>query len=817
MVLCSFHQSYGQEKATITGTVKDSTGARFPGINIQAVKLNTGTTTDEEGRFELEVPPNKSIELHFTYLNSIQRKVTIAPREPGSTYEFNVTLSSELNLEAVEITEQTNPNKTNLEKVDPKTTEMLPSASGSGVQTILKTLPGVGATNELSSGYSVRGGNFDENLVYINNVEIYRPFLVRSGRQEGLSIVNSKLVESINFSAGGFEARYGDRMASVLDIQYKEPTDFGGSAEGSLMGGSAHVEGSSEDHRFTYLMGLRHRNTQYLLNSLDVEGDFRPSYTDFQSYLTYDLTSDWQVNLLTHYGRNNYRLEPESRTTDFGTPNQVLRLNIFFDGNENVRYQTFLNALSTDYTPTPNTKLRFIASSYNTTEEEYFDVLGQYRLSEIDTDPGSEDFQEPKANIGVGSFLNHARNELNANIYNFQHRGEHIWGEKQHELKWGARFQHEQIDDEVREWRMQDSSGYSLPRNPDGAVKLDRFVNNEISLSSNRFMGYVQNTFTLDDTSNTYLTTGVRGHFWDYNNQMLLSPRVQFSFKPNRKHNRKEILRNPDSPDLKQNIKLKASAGFYHQPPFYREFRNRQGRINADIRAQKSYHAVIGSDVMLEIWGRPFKWSTEVYYKHYLDLIPYDIENVRIRYFADNSATGFATGLDMKLNGEFVKGLPSWASISLLQTKENLDSKFYEEGEDPGFIRRPTDQRLQFGIYFQDFLPQFPQYKTFLNFVYGSNLPFSPPNNLPLRNQLEMDPYQRVDIGFSRLIEGGSEKEGWLMNRLENIWISIEILNLFNSQNTVSHFWARDINANQWAIPNYATGRRFNLKVKVDF
>lgn len=802
-----------EQQATIRGTIQDSSGQVFPNVEITVEGLRIGTTANDKGRYSLEVPANRSLQVNFSYLNSVQKTFTTPPLDPGETYPIDIVLPSTLNLKRVEIQEDQDLNKTNLEKIDPKNLETLPSASGDGVQNLIKTLPGVSSTNGLSSSLSVRGGNYDENMVYINDVEIYRPFLVNSGRQEGLSIVNSDMVGSINFSAGGFEARYGDKMSSVLDITYKRPDSFGGSATASLLGGDFHIEGSSDNHRFTYLLGGRYRNQQYLLNSLDVEGDYRPVYGDFQSFLTYDISSDLEVSLLTHYGNNRYLLNPSSRETDFGTPSQVLRLKIFFEGQEEMQYENLLNALTFRYKPSPRTTLKFISSVYNTDEEENFDILGQYRLSEIETNPSSDNFQEPKANLGIGSFLDHARNELTATIYSAQHKGTHIWSEKDHELKWGLRYQHEDIQDKLKEWRYLDSSGYSVPRENPNKIQLDRFTSNEFNLANNRFTGYVQNTFTLDDTSNAYLTAGVRGHYWDFNDELVVSPRFQFTFEPNRKHNRKEILQNPDSPDLRNNLTLKASGGFYQQPPFYREFRNRQGELNYGIQSQKSYHLVLGSELVFELWDRPFKWSSEVYFKYMEDLIPYDIEDVRIRYFAENVARGYAVGWDNKLYGEFIPGLPSWASLSIMETREDLDEEALGLEEDQGFIRRPLDQRVQVGLYFQDFLPRFPDYKVFVNLVYGSNLPLNQPGSIENRNVLQTDPYNRVDLGFSRLIE---PKKGFL--KFSNkIWISLEVLNLFNTQNTISYFWIRDTRGRQFAVPNNSTGRRINLKLRMNF
>ncbi len=805
-----------QKRATLYGTVKDSTGRQFPNVNITLKGLKIGTTTGAEGQYELKVPAEQALTVKFSYLNSVQVEKSVKPLRVGERRELDVKLSSELNLQRVEVKGSQTTNKTNLTKIDPKTTNMLPTASGSGVQSLIKTLPGVSSNNELSSSYSVRGGSYAENMIYINDVEIYRPFLVNAGRQEGLSIINTDLVGEIKFSAGGFEAQYGDKMSSVLDITYKRPDTFAGSVTGSLLGAKAHVEGSSENHRLTYLLGVRYRSNQYLLNSLEVDGNYDPVYADVQSYLTYDISPELEVGLLTHYGNNQYELTPETRTTDFGTPRRVLRLKVFFEGQQNLAYQNFLNAATLRYRPSPGTNLKFITSVYRTQESEYFDILGQYRLSAIETNPESEDFNEPTANLGVGTFLRHARNELDATIYSVQHKGSHIWGERDHELKWGARYQRELIEDDFNEWRLVDSSGFSLPKTTGDKLRLDRSATNTLDLANNRITGYVQNTFTLNDTTNAFLTTGVRAHYYDLNEQLLVSPRVQFTYEPNRAYNQRAILGQADSPDLKPNITLRASGGFYHQPPFYREFRTRDGNVNLDIKAQRSFHAVAGMDWVFNIWGRPFKWSSSLYYKYMTDLIPYTIDDLRLRFFAQNSARGFAMGWDNKLYGEFVKGLPSWLSFSVMQAKANIDEQALEgQQKDRGFIRRPQDQRVQFGLYFQDFLADFPEYKVFLNTVYGSNLPLSPPDKPTQRGTFQTDAYTRVDIGFSRLID--TKRSDGFLGFSEKLWISLEVLNLLNSQNTVSYFWARDIRGGQWAIPNFSTARRFNLKMKLTF
>lgn len=826
VLMLIFQQSIAQQNAMVYGMVRDSTGNPLQDVNIQVLSTEKGTSTDQKGYYELKIPAGQEQTLRFSYLNIIQKEYSIPPQNPSSTYRLDVTLQVEMRLSPIQITEMQGTDKTNLKKISPKDISLNPTA-GSRVEGLLKTLPGVSSTNELSSSYSVRGGNYDENLIYINDIEVYRPFLARAGQQEGLSIINSDLVKSIKFSAGGFEARYGDKMSSVLDIRYKEPGKFGGSVSGNLLGGTAHLEGSSSNGKFTYLMGARYRTNQYLLNSLDVEGDYKPTFVDFQSYLTYNLSPKWELGLLTYYGKNKFLFIPENRETAFGTPNQVMRLNIYFDGKELMEYETLLNALSATYTPKTGTELKFIASGYGTQEKEYFDIVGEYWLDELDTDPASEDFQEAKANLGIGSFINHARNRLFANIFNFAHKGKTYLSDNA-EFKWGVKYRHESINDRLREWRMLDSADFSIPHNNDDKLKLERFANSRINLSNNRLIGYVQNTFNLSPAHNAYLTLGLRGHYWDYNDEFLTSPRIQFVMEPNRRYNRIQMLRNPDSPGLRKNIRLKAATGIYYQPPFYREFRDREGALNPDIKSQKSYHFVLGSEIMLKILGKPFKWSSELYFKYIENLIPYDIDDVRIRYFARNNAIGYAAGLDMQFTGELIQGLPSWVSFSLMSTKEKIDGDEYtsidrESGDtsivDPGFVRRPTDQLFQFNLYFQDFLPNHPSYKVFLNMLYSTNLPFGPPESKQFRNQLKMGPFQRVDVGFSRLL-GGKKAENNLfpfLRHFKAVWASVEIFNLFGFENPISHFWLTDVNNNQRPVPNYLTGRRFNIDLRIEF
>lgn len=822
------------KEAIVYGFVKDTLGQPVTNANVRWLTTEKGVITNKKGYYEIKVSDNEQIALEFSYLSN-KRVFVVEPLYAFQSYRLDVNLRRDYFFRDVIIEhhDSKRESKTNITKVDPKIMEVLPNVGG-GIEQVVKLLPGVSSNSELSSGYSVRGGNFDENLVYINDIEIYRPFLVRSGQQEGLSMINPDLVENIDFSAGGFEARYGDKMSSVMAITYKQPDSFKMSLSGSMLGATGHLEGRSKDKRFSYLVGGRFQTNRYVLTSLDVQGDYVPAFGDLQAYFNYDLSTKWNIDLLSYIGANNFQLRPESRETTFGTPNQVMRLGVFFQGQEELGYVSFLNALSATYKPTPFTKYRFIVSAFQTNEVENFDIIGRYSLDLIDTDPGSEDFQESRAVLGVGGYHNHARNELNAQVYSFQHRGESIWL-NDNELEWGVRYRREIINDRLKEWRQVDSSGYNvLHPSSWGSDGLDMYevINGSFDLHTNRYSGYVQNTFTVSDRNKGFLTAGVRSSYWDYNEELIVTPRFQFSFKPNYDYNRNIILdKKPDSL-LRKDITLKFAAGMYHQPPFYRELRDPFGQLNPELRAQKSYQVSAGSDVILSLWGRKFKWSTELYYKHLTDIVPYDVEDVRIRYFAENSAVGFATGMDMQLYGEFIPNLPSWLNFSIMGTQENIEGATYtdvnpETGDTSvnalGFRPRPTDQRFQVGIFFQDLLPQNPSYKFFLNAIYGTRLPFGPPRNLKFRNDLRMPPYRRVDVGFSKQIlnkseaaTDGSGVKNFLKN-YESVWVSLEIFNLLNIQNVISYLWVSDIQGNQYAIPNYLTTFRVNLRVQVKF
>lgn len=828
--------AYAQERATVSGIIKNAKGEALENANVAIVGVaGSGTNTDKNGKFSISIPANKDVQLGITYIgfSTILKTFNLKPNQKIS---YNPKLTKSVTfIPDVNIEEEGNRGDPMI-KIEPKLSTDFTSTSGS-FEAILKTLPGVSSNNELSSQYSVRGGNFDENLVYVNDIEIYRPFLTRSGRQEGLSFINSNLVADINFSAGGFGAKYGDKMSSVLDVTYKEPEEFAGSFSASLQGAAMHIEGASKNHRFTYLTGIRYKTNQYVLQSLDTDGDYRPSFLDVQTYVTYDINEKWEIGFLGNVARNKYQFIPETRETEFGTINESLQLTVFFDGQEVDQFQTYFGAISNTFTPKEGVELKFITSLFSTLEDEKFDIEGGYRIDELERDLGSDEFGDIKFNRGVGTFMNHARNRLDAYVVNAEHKGKKIAGN--HTTFWGVKYQHEFIDDKISEWGFVDSTGYFIPHPSDSIgytdpsaqgeqlLELNEVLKSKVILNSNRYSSFVQRSWVWEKDSVDYtFTAGTRGSFWDLNQELIVSPRVSFSFEPN----------------WKRDYLFRIATGVYYQPPFYREMRDFDGNINKDIKSQRSYQFVLGSDYNYKAWGRPFKFTTEVYYKHMENIIPYEVDNVRIRYFATNNANAYAAGIDFKVNGEFVKGVESWFSMSLMKTEENLVDDAYTEyinsdGEvivsgftanatvvdsniiEPGWIPRPTDQRVNFALYFQDYIPRLPSLKMHIALYYATGLPFGPPDNHDrYKATLRIPPYRRVDLGFSYLLKDAKkEHKSKMIKGFKNIWVSAEVFNLLQINNVISYLWVKDVTNRNYAVPNYLTSRQINVKFHFEF
>ncbi len=818
---------YGQT-AILKGVITRNNHQPAQWVNIVMAGSKTGVTTDAKGRYELKLPAKKKIHLSITYVG-YKRLDTVLVLKDGETRQINFNIKTiSTNLPGFEVHDELLRTES-IVRLNPRDVLITPSTA-SGVEGLIKTLPGVSSSNELSSEYSVRGGNFDENLVYVNGIEIYRPFLVSSGQQEGLSFINPALVSSIKFSAGGFGAEYGDKMSSVLDIQYLHPRDFGGNMSVSLLGAAFSLHGISKNKKFTYLIGSRYKTNRYLLNSLETKGEYQPRFLDFQSLFTYRFNKRWKLSLLSYFSGNQYQVIPENRQTDFGTVQQTLRFTVYFNGQEVDNNQIAQSGLTLLYKPNSTTNLQFILSNFQTHESETYDIQGQYWIGQVENRQGTEKQDEVVQTLGVGTYLEHARNYFYANVLSFEHKGSFSAG-KQY-LRWGLRYQFQQVDDRLQEWEINDSAGFSLPNPPDhpGDLNPERyslemyyFAKAHNLLNTHRFSAWASDrwTHTLANKSTLSLSIGSRFYYWLPAHEFLFSPRFNLSYKP----------------FSRPNLAFRLAGGVYYQPPFYREMRNMDGSLNLNTRSQRSIQLILGSDYHFQMSNRPFIFTSEVYYKKLDHLIPYEVEDVRIRYYANQTARGYAAGIDLKLYGEFVKGIDSWITLSLMKTAEDIKDDFYYKYYDatgqlinsanaasaadsvrvePGFLPRPSDRRVNFTIYFQDYIPNHKQYKVHLRLLYGSGLPFGPPQSERYKQVLRMPDYRRVDIGFSwnpmlRKVQQLSA------HKIQSMWISLDVFNLFQIYNTVSYNWIKDVYNHQFAIPSYLTNRRVNLKLVVNF
>ncbi|NRR92527.1 TonB-dependent receptor [Winogradskyella undariae] len=807
--LLSFSQN-----AIIRGVILDEGNTPIEGVNI---KTNTGegTATNSNGFYELRIPYGIEVTVIFTHVSHklVEQKFNL---KNGQEIEYNPVMLIEVEqIATVVINTNTRQSVDGVTSISPQMIRTIKGAQP-GVENILKTLPGVNISNELSTQYSVRGGNFDENLVYVNDIEIYRPFLIRSGNQEGLSFVNTDLVQDVDFSAGGFQAKYGDKLSSVLDITYRNPVNFGIRADLSLLGGSIAAEGVSKDGKFSGIAGVRYRDNSLLLNSLETEGNVEPVFADAQTFLTYRFSSKFHLNFLGNISSNKYNFQPENRQTNFGTIDDPVALLVFYDGQEKDQYQTYFGAFKANYFVNDDLTLKLIASAYHTTEQEYFDILAEYRLGEVNTSIGDENLGEVEFSEGIGSQLTHARNDLDAFIVNAEHKGDYKIDDES-TLEWSAKYTHEDIRDRLVEYEIIDSAGFSI-RPPSISQPNDQPYNsfsgpltayediratNRIQI--NRFQAFVQYSKQTDwNGHEVFYNAGVRSHSWVVSGddietgdtQTVISPRGQFAIKPN----------------WDKDMLFRVAAGLYYQPPFYRELRDSSGTVQPNVKAQKSFHVVLGNEYSFEIWDRPFKLVTEAYYKGMTDVNPYTLENVRIRYSADNNAVAYAYGLDLRINGEFVPGTESWFSFGYLKTEENID--------DRGYIARPTDQRLKFGALFQDYVPNMPDLKMYLNLVYNTGVPGGSPSYAdPYNYQIRLRDYRRADLGISyELVNPEKTYNSKWKAAFKELSIGFEIYNMFNNQNSITNTWVRDVySKQQYAIPNYLTPRVFNIRMSARF
>lgn len=797
-----FSQGYG----VVEGAIRDINGKAIAFANIVNENEQTGVASTESGLYRIKVTPSDSVVLSFSSVGYVTHSVKLSIAL-GEVRKLNVTLTestSEIDEVTISIS---NRRFGNIERINHKDIEFLPSASGS-FEAILKSLPGVSSSHEMSSQYSVRGGNFDENLVYVNDVEVYRPFLIRSGQQEGLSFINSDMVDGVEFSAGGFNAEFGDKTSSVLNIKYKTPNENAAKAEASLLGANVLIQGIGKNQRFSHITGVRYKTSRYFLQTLDEGGEYQPAFFDFQAHLSWRFSPKFKVSLLGNISTNHYQFAPDVRETRFGSFNNALQLRVYYQGQELNKFETFQGALTGEYRPNENTVLKFIGSSYAANESETFDIIGQYLLNELDNTLGSTSYGDSLINVGIGGFINHARNYLRANFYRAEHMG--VYTSDRNTLKWGVNLQHETIRDRINEWELIDSSGYIISQTTE-LLSLQKHIKTNNNIASNRFSGYIQNSYNVSFSSLEITTTaGIRFTYWSFNNELNISPRASIIMRPG----------------WKSDISFHLSGGYYHQPPLYKEYRLPNGELNHHISSQKSVHAVFGAEYLFKAWQRPFRLQLEAYHKQLHRIIPYKIDNVRILYSGENMAKGFAQGIDLKVNGEFVPGAESWASLSVMRTYEDVKGDSYIDANGntihPGYYPRPTDQRFSVGLFFQDYIPRNPAYRVHLTGFYGTGYPVGIPNSSRWDMVTRMPSYRRIDMGFTKSFKGGNGTSFAHITWLKDLWVGVEVFNLLNFNNTISYLWVPTVStqnneAGHYAVPNYLTSRRINVKISAKF
>ena len=807
--------------ATVSGKITDENDVPLNNVSIIILGKNSGIVSTDSGTFSIKLSAQKSLALVFSYAGFIsQQKNFFLSNNEAETILIRLKQNGKV-LETVTVGDERERKETGLIKINPTTVLTLPSTIG-GVEGLIKTL--VGSNNELTSQYNVRGGNYDENLIYINDFEIYRPYLVSSGQQEGLSLINPELARNVNFYTGGFQSKYGDKMSSVLDIQYKKPVSFGGSAYVSLLEQGLQFEGASQNKKFSYLTGVRNKSNRNLLSNQPATGAYIPSASDAQGFFTYKLSDKIQLELLGIISTSRFTFYPESvkKTSSVFSPffTANLGLDVFFEGQEKDAYTTSLIGFSILQSVNKKTKFKWMLSRFKDAEKENADIAGAYLFGDRDFDKSSTTFGQIVNPLGAGYYQNYNRNLLNIEVYNASHKGS--YEAKNNFIQWGLSAEQTNIKDKLAQFEYRDSAGYSLPYIP-GTLNLYNVQNSTADLSIQKYSGYLQDNIRLSkNKTDITLQAGIRFNYNSLNQQFLLSPRAQVSLKPY----------------WKKDMVFKIAAGVYDQPPFYRELRKNDGMLNTAIKAQKSIQLVTGMDYNFKSPGnRPLRFTTEAYYKSMTDVIPYDIDNVKIRYLGSNNAKAYATGVEFRLFGELVKDAESWLSIGFMRTKENLDNDhFYNyknaAGEiinanttdqtatdsisnDVGYLRRPTDRRITVGLYLEDYLPTNKNFKVYLNAIYGSNMSYNVPGSVKYRNGLIIAPYIRVDMGFSALLlsEKSIRRSHSPFRKFENIWASLEVFNLINRENTISFQLIKDFSNTVYALPNRLTPRLINLKI----
>lgn len=765
----------------LTGRVIDQTQTPIELASVFCKSQGRIVLSNLKGEFTIRLKSEDSVIVRVSMIGYQTKRLSI--KHPKGKINVTIVMPSMNSLGEIVVTEKQRQNG-QTQNLDTKDLKSMPSTSGNSVEELIQSQAGVSTHNELSSQYNVRGGNFDENSVYINNIEVYRPLLIHSGQQEGLSVINPDMVEKIGFSTGGFEAKYADKMSSVLDITYKKPTKSEAIIQASLLGASCYVGLATKN--ISWINGIRYKTTKSLLGSLDTKGEYDPSFFDYQSYLSYHPNRHWTIDFLGNISTNYYKFIPKDRETDFGTLQNIQKFKVYFDGNEKDLFNTYFGALSITRNITDNTKISFMSSAFYTKEQETYDIQGQYWLNESGV----------TENLGIGTYMEHARNYINTNVESFKVVLDHI--SASHHIVSGLTYKIEHVKENSNEYEMKDSSGYSVPHTGSN-LQLTYSMKSLNSLNTSRIEAFIQDTYKFKSLGGTFYTFnyGVRFSRWSYNSESLLSPRFSLSIIP----------------EKYENLTLRFATGLYYQSPFFKEIRDTTTTngitvvsLNNKIKSQRSIHFVIGLDYRFKINDRAYKFSAETYYKALSDLIPYNVDNMRIIYYGNNQGSGHAMGIDFKLYGEFVPETDSWISFSLMNTNEKINGKN---------IPLPTDQRYALNFYFTDYFPGTKRWKMSLKMSYADGLPFGAPHKGLEDNEFRAPAYKRADIGMSYRLVNNENKEKKSIFR--NIWLEVDCLNLLDISNVSSFYWIADITSQQYAVPNYLTGRQFNAKLQFEF
>lgn len=775
---------YAQAQSfTLQGRIVDESGSPVEFASVSCLKQGKMTMTSLKGEYSLQLHSADSVEVRFSMVG-YKTKIRVLRRPRGKQTLQVVLYSNDNELGEVTVT-GTRIQSGQTQELKKEHLKNLPSVSGNAVEELIQSQAGVSTHSELSSQYNVRGGSFDENSVYINNVEVYRPFLVRSGQQEGISVINPDMVEKIEFSTGGYEARYGDKMSSALNITYKRPKPFEASVSASLLGASAYVGVSNK--KVSWSNGLRYKTTRNLLGSLDTKGEYKPTFIDYQTYFTYTPNERWDINFLGNISNNHYNFSPEDRETNFGTMENVKSFRVYFDGQEKDVFRTFFGSLGITRHFGKNTSLSLIASAFKTREQEKYDIQGQYWLTQTET----------SENLGVGTYFQHARNYLNAHVESLKLLLK--TKQKRHDIEGALTFKKEHISENSVEYEMRDSSNYSIPHTGKDLYMIYSMRAKNV-LDANRIEAYIQDTYRFgggEGQSHYTLNYGVRFAHWSYTKETILSPRVSLGIIP----------------AFNENVTMRFAAGLYYQAPFFKEIRDTTtvngityAKLNNKAKSQRSIHFIAGYDYRFKLNNRQFKFTAEAYYKLLGNLVPYSVNNVKVVYYGDNESSGHAAGIDFKIYGEFVPGTDSWLSLSLMSTKMKLNGVS---------IPLPTDQRYALNLFFTDYFPGTDRWKMSLKLAFADGLPFAAPHRELESNSFRAPAYKRADIGLSyRLINNADNHNK--KNPLRNLWLGVECLNLFGINNVNSYYWITDVTGQQYAVPNYLTGRQLNFRISAD-